>query len=94
MALSAQASDTISKAISSSENLLEVSYPVLREIDVVYNSAGGLKTTITQADLDAVPGLSGLTKQQLDDAVYALTQVKTQLETSYTALVQLASRQR
>ena len=93
MALDKLGLDTVSKSMLASKRLLEELLPVLNQLDILYNEAGGLKETITDADLAAVPAYSGLTKQQLDDGMYALTVgVKTALTNSYNQLVELSAR--
>jgi len=62
-------------------------------LQVIYDGTGGVKTTVTQDKLNETPGLSGLTKQQLDDGMYALTSgVKGAIDTAYTQLAQIAAR--
>jgi hypothetical protein len=93
MALDKLGMDTISRAMLASKQLLETLSPILNQLDVVYNEAGGLKGSITDADLAAVPTYSGLTKQELDDGMYALTStVKSALATTYNQLTELAAR--
>ena len=93
MALDKLGLDTVSKSMLASKQLLEQLLPVLSQLDIVYNSAGGLKETITDADLAEVPTYSGLTKAQLDDGMYALTSgVKGELTTTYNQLTELAAR--
>jgi len=93
MSLDKLALDTISKAMQASKLLLDQAMPLINQMDLIYNAAGGLKETITDADLAEVASFSGLTKQQLDDGVYALTStLKTDLANDYNALTQLAVR--
>lgn len=93
MALSALESSTIARAIANARRLIEEIKPILDGLNIVYNSAGGAKTTITQASLDAATNLSGLTKGQLDDAMFVLTgTLLGDLTNGYTALAQLAAR--
>jgi len=93
MALDKLALDTISKAMQASKLLMEQANPLLNQIDLLYNQVGGLKETITDADLAEVASYSGLTKQQLDDGMYALTSgVKGALTTGFNAITQLAAR--
>lgn len=92
MALSQLASTTISRGIGAAKTLLEQVKPILDGIDVLYNSANGLSTTITQADLDAASNLSNLTKGQLDDAIFALVTIKNQMQNSFAQLEELACR--
>jgi len=93
MALDKLALDTISRSMQAAKLLLDQAMPLVNQLDIVYNQAGGLKETITDADLAEVASFSGLTKQQLDDGMYALTNgVKGALTASYDALVELAVR--
>jgi hypothetical protein len=93
MALNAMAQNAISRAMNGSKTLIEQLKPILDELDVVYNAQGGLKDTITQADLDAIPSYSGLTKQQLDDGMFVLTAtLKNDIAAAYSQLTQLAAR--
>jgi hypothetical protein len=87
------AQNTVSRSINAAKYLVETLKPVLDELNVVYDSSGGLKSTIQQSDLDSVSSFSGLTKQQLDDGLYQLTAIlRTDLANGYTALAQLAAR--
>lgn len=93
MALSTLEQNTVTKALTLAKQVIEQVKPVMDELDVIYNSASGAKTTITQAGLDAIPSFSGLTKQQLDDGLYALTAtLKGDITTAYSQLAQLATR--
>jgi hypothetical protein len=93
MSLSPMAQNVVSRSAQAAKYLVEQLKPLLDELDVLYNSAGGLKSTISQGDLDSIASFSGLTKQQLDDALYALTStLKSDLSAAYTQLAQLASR--
>lgn len=85
--------NTVSIAMKNAKTLIEQIKPVLDELNVLYDSDGGLKTTINQAKLDSVASFSGLTKTQLDDGMYALTStIRGDLATAYTQLSQLAAR--
>ncbi len=93
MALSALELNTISKGLAAAAKVIDEIEPLLHRLNVLYDSDGGLKTTITQEGLDAVPSFSGLTKGQLDDGMYALTTgIKGAIAASYTALATLAAR--
>lgn len=93
MSLTALESNTVSRALQAAKLTLEQLKPVLDSLDVIYNSAGGAKTTITQAGLDEIASFSGLTKTQLDDGMFALTgTLKNDIVNAYTALAQLAAR--
>ena len=93
MSLNAVQLNAISNACKMAKYLVETAKPSLDEIDNVYNAAGGLASTITQADLDAVASYSGLTTTQLADLMYALTStIKGGITTAYTALEAGAER--
>jgi hypothetical protein len=93
MAITKLEQDTVSRSMQAARLTLDQLKPAIDSLSSLYDSAGGLKTTITQADLDGVPSFSGLTKQQLDDGMYALTTVlKPAIDNAYAALSQLATR--
>lgn len=93
MALTALESDTISRGMAAAKVLLDQIKPAVDQMNILYDSQGGLKTTITQEDLDSVPSFSGLTKSQLDDGMFVLTAtVRTALADGLFALSQLAAR--
>lgn len=93
MALSQLAQNTIFAAAAQAKQLNEQIAPLLARFNVLYNAVGGLKTTILQADMDAVPALSGLQKAQLDNAMNDLTNtILTPLQAALADLAQLAGR--
>jgi hypothetical protein len=93
MAISALEHDTLAKACAISKQLLLDIQPKLAVLAQIYDSAGGLKETLTQADLDELAALSGLTKAEADGGLYALTTVALPaIITGYTALAKLAAR--
>ncbi len=84
---------TIANGIAAAKQLVGVLKPILDQLNIVYDGTGGVKSTVDQAKLDSASNLSGLTKQQLDDGMFALTSViKGDLATSFTQLTILASR--
>lgn len=84
---------TILLEINLSANLVNNIKPVLDKLDAINNGSPKLTDTLTQANMDLEPLLSGLTKQQYLDGNFALTStVKTALTTAYNALVELAAR--
>jgi hypothetical protein len=86
-------SDTLAKLFALCKTMEFDVQPKLAQLDAIYNSAGGVKETLTQEELDEVPGLSGLQKQTVDDGVFALTSgVLTALVNASAALSQLAAR--
>ncbi len=93
MALTALESNTVSRGLAAAKKVLDEVKPVLDSLNAIYDSGGGAKTTITQQNLDLVPSFSGLTKQQLDDGMYALTAtLRTDIASAYAQLAQLAAR--
>ena len=76
MALSALEHDFLARLFAVSKTVLNDLQPRLAAMNELYNAAGiGISITLEQADLDALPELSGLTVQQVSDATYALTAV-------------------
>lgn len=93
MALSVLEKSTIGEGIQACRKVVNEIEPLLQRLNVVYDSDDGVKETTTQANLDLVPEYSGLTKAQLDDAMFALTStLRTAINNAYTQLVHLASR--
>lgn len=85
--------DTISKTFAVAKKLLLDLQPQLASLRELYDSAGGVKTTLTQEEMDEVPALSGLTKAQLDDALFAMTSgILPAIEAGFPALSQSAAR--
>lgn len=85
--------NTVARGLQAAAKVLNEIEPVLHSLNVIYDSVGGVKTTITQEGLDAVPSFSGITKAQLDDGMFALTAtLKGAIDSTYTALAQLAAR--
>lgn len=83
---------TVNRGINLSKRVLELQLE-MQQLDIIYNSTGGVSETLTQADLDSRPEYSGLTKQQVDDAFYAMTAtLKTDINNAMTALTHLACR--
>jgi hypothetical protein len=93
MPMSTLERDTLAKSFSVSKQLLLDIQPKLAGLQQIYDSAGGVKETLTQAELDEIAELSGLTTQQVTDGLYALTTVLLPaIEAGYPALAQLAAR--
>ena len=95
MAITILEQNTVTNSSKAAKLVLEQLKPVLDSLDTLYNAGGGvgLKDTITQGDLDSIPSFSGLTKQQLDDGMFALTgTIKSAIVAAYTALAELAAR--
>lgn len=95
MSISQLEFDVLTNAFAVCKMAINDLQPRLEELRELYDSAGGVKETLTQEDLDGVATLSGLTKAQADDGLYALTAVLLPaVEASYTALAQMAARSR
>lgn len=94
MALNTLEQNTINRGIAAARKVITELDPVLRDLNVVYDrETVGVKATVEQADLDAAAYLSGLTKAELDDGMFALTStLRTAVANAYTALSILASR--
>jgi hypothetical protein len=85
--------DTLAKSFAVCKQILMDLQPKLEALAVIYDSGGGVKETLTQEELNELPELSGLTKQQVDDGLYALTTVILPgVQNSYPALAQMAAR--
>lgn len=93
MAITLLEQDTVSRGFTAAKKVLRDIHPLLHELNVIYDSAGGVKETLTQAELDSVSGFSGITKAQLDDGMYALTTtLKAAIDGAYAQLAELAAR--
>jgi hypothetical protein len=93
MALTTLEQDTLAKSFAVAKTLLNDLQPKLQGLNEIYNSAGGVKTTLEQADLDALAELSGLTVAQVDAGLNAMTVVILPAITSnYPFIAQLAAR--
>lgn len=84
---------TILKALRISQKLLIEVKPHLDALNAIYDAPGGASETITQENIDLVPEFSSLTKQQLDQAMNALTfTIRVDLNNAFTQLSQLSER--
>ena len=93
MPMSQLEADTIARMCAICKQLLADIQPRLESLRSIYDSAGGVKETLTQAELDENPALSGLTKQQLDDAAFVMTgALLTGIENGYNGLAAVAAR--
>jgi hypothetical protein len=93
MPMSTLEKDTLAKAFAVCKTLLLDIQPKLAGLAQIYDSVGGVKETLTQAELDELAELSGLTKAQVDDGLYVLTTTLfPALVNGYPALAQLAAR--
>lgn len=92
MALNRVGQDTISKGAQTAQTFIDL-IGLLDQLNVLYDSAGGIKETTTQEELDEIASLAGITKAQLDDAMYQLTAIiRPALHDGFTALAHLAAR--
>lgn len=95
MAITTLEYDVLNNAFAVCKTLLSDLEPQLATFREIYDAEGGVKATLTQESLDGVFTFSGLTKAQVDDGLYALTAVLLPaIESSYTAIAQLAARAR
>lgn len=93
MALTALEQNTVIRGLQIAKKVIEELKPAVDALNIIYDAEGGVKTTLTQEDLDGVAIFSGLTKAQLDDGMYVLTAVlKTDISNGFTQLIQLAAR--
>jgi hypothetical protein len=93
MPMSTLEHDTLAKLFAICKSVQADLQPKLSQLDSIYNSGGGVSETLTQAELDELPELSGLTKQTVDDGVFALTSgVLPALVNATAAISQLAAR--
>jgi hypothetical protein len=86
--------DFLAKLFAVSKMVLQDLHPRLATLNELYNAAGiGIATTLTQAELDELAELSGLTVQQVSDATYALTAVILPgITNAYGPLTQVGAR--
>jgi len=85
--------DTVAKMCAIAKQLLADVQPKLESLRSIYDSAGGVKETLTQEEMDEVPALSGLTKVQLDDAAFVMTgSILSGIETGFNGLAAVAAR--
>ena len=85
--------DTLSKSFAVCKTVLADLHPKLQSLQQIYDSAGGVKDTLTQEELDELAELSGLTVIQVQDGLYVLTTLLLpNITTGYPALAQLAAR--
>lgn len=93
MPLSTLEHDTLSKSFAISKQLLADIQPKLASLNEIYNAAGtGVGSTLTQAELDELPELSGLQKTTVDDMMFAVAGILTSLTNAAAALNQMAAR--
>lgn len=67
--------DVLNAAFATCKMVLQTLQPQLASLQLLYDSAGGVKETLTQEELDANMTLSGLSKTTVDDGLYVLTTV-------------------
>jgi hypothetical protein len=85
--------NTVSRAFVVAKKILDEVKPAIDSLNVIYDSQGGVKSSVTQEELDAIASFSGITKAQLDDGLYALTAgIKGVVDGAFSQLSQLAAR--
>jgi len=85
--------DTLAKSFAVTKQLLLDIQPKLAGLAQIFDSVGGVKTTLTQEELDEVAELSGLTVDQVSDGMYVLTTlILPAITQGYPALAQLSAR--
>jgi hypothetical protein len=72
-ALTLSQQKVMTKGLALARLLTEQYAPLARELNVIWDASGGLASTITQADIDAVPAFQGLTVQNFVDAFEVVT---------------------
>lgn len=95
MAITTLEYDPVNNAAQVCSMILSELQPKLANFQQLYDSAGGVGSTLTQEELDSVPAFSGLTVAQVTDALYVLTTVLLPgIESGYGALSTLGARYR
>lgn len=93
MAITGLEENTVSFGLKAAKIVVDDLKPLIDRLNIIYDSQGGVKETLTQAELDSRSSWSGLTKTQLDDGMFALTStLRTAINNAYTQLVELAAR--
>ena len=93
MPLSQLEHDLLARSFAVCKSLLNDVQPKLASLNEIYNSVGGVSSTLTQAELDELPVLSGLQKQTVDDALSALSvQILAGITNAFAAISQMAAR--
>jgi hypothetical protein len=93
MPITALEKDTLARSFAVSKTLLNDLQPKLQGLNEIFNSEGGVKTTLEQADLDELAELSGLTVEQVSAGLNALTVViLPAISSNYPFIAQLAAR--
>lgn len=91
--LSTLEQQTISQGCAAAKYICLTLYPLLLELNVIFDASGGVKSTITQPNLDATPSLSGITDGQINDGFYALTAtLRSDIAAAYAQLATIAAR--
>lgn len=95
MAITTLEYDLVNNAAQVCSMILSDLQPKLANFQQLYDSAGGISSTLTQEELDSIPAFSGLTVQQVTDAMYVLTTaLLPAIESGYNALSALGARYR
>jgi hypothetical protein len=95
MSMSQLEFDTVNAIAVLCKQVINELEPKLAELQQLYDAAGGVKETLSQAELDEVAVFSDLSKTTLDDAAYALTTtILPAITNSFPSLAQVAARSR
>ncbi len=93
MAITILEQNTVSNGCAIASKILKDIFPLLSELNIIYDSDGGVKQTLTQQKLDSVASFSGLTKAQLDDGMFVLTAtLRPAILNAYSQLAEIAAR--
>jgi hypothetical protein len=93
MAISNLELHTVQKGFFIARKLLDEIKPVIDQLNVIYDSVGGVKDSLTQEEMDNVEAFGALTKTQLDDGMYVLTAtLKDVLANGFSQLSKIAAR--
>jgi hypothetical protein len=92
MSMTVLEKDTLSRQFAICKTILADLQPKLASLNELYNSAGGVKESLDQAEMDELPELSGLLKTTVDDAVFSLANVLGAIDAAYPSLAQCAAR--
>ncbi len=93
MAITTLEQNTVTKGANAAKLVIEQLKPAIDALNIIYDSQGGIKETLTQGELDSVASFSGITKAQVDDGMFVLTStLRTAINTAYSQLAELAAR--
>lgn len=93
MSMSELEISTTDKGMLAAKKLLDEVKPIVDQLNVIYDGANGVKSTLTDEKLASVPSYSNITKAQMDDGMFAITStLRTALSDAATQLAILAAR--